>query len=141
MKKVIRYNAFETNSSSMHTVTVRGKRHIDDYYKSSIKRSIDEDGNIITTLDEYGWYGEPLTNFWEKLPYALLMVLYTEYSGFDYYNDNFTIDQDEGTSSMYIDLVTKKYGVSSLCKSSEMYPLMDNIIDMFKVVKENSKVA
>jgi len=95
MKKVIRYNAFETNSSSMHTVTVRGKRNIDDYYKSSIERNIDKDGNIVTTLDEYGWYGEPLTNFWEKLPYALLMVLYTEYSGFDYYDNNFTIDQDK----------------------------------------------
>ena len=47
----------------------------------------------------------------------------------------------EGSSSMYVDLVTKKFGISSLCKSSEMYPLMNNIIDMFKVVKENSKVA
>lgn len=47
----------------------------------------------------------------------------------------------EGSSSMYVDLVTKKFGISSLCKPSEMYPLMDNIIDMFKVVKENSKVA
>ena len=48
---------------------------------------------------------------------------------------------DEGTSSMYIDLVTNKFGISSLCKPSEMYPLMNNIVDMFKVVKENSKVA
>lgn len=46
---------------------------------------------------------------------------------------------DEGTSSMYIDLVTRKFGVSSLCSESEMSPIMDNIRDMFKVVKQKAK--
>lgn len=42
---------------------------------------------------------------------------------------------DEGTASMFIDLVTRKFGVSSLCCEDEMYPIMDNITDMFAVVK------
>ena len=46
---------------------------------------------------------------------------------------------DEGTSSMFIDLVTGKFGVSSLCKENEMFPVMDNIRDMFAVVKREAK--
>lgn len=42
---------------------------------------------------------------------------------------------DEGTSSMFVDLVTGKFGVSSLCNEEEMQPIMDSIEDMFRVVK------
>jgi len=42
---------------------------------------------------------------------------------------------DEGTASMFVDLVTQKFGVSSLCKEDEMMPIMDDIREMFKVVK------
>ncbi len=42
---------------------------------------------------------------------------------------------DEGTSSMYIDLVTGKFGVSSLCNEEEMHPILDSVEDMFRVVK------
>ena len=48
---------------------------------------------------------------------------------------------DEGTASMYVDLVTGKFGVSSLCKENEMHPLLDNIDDMFAVVKQDARVA
>lgn len=43
---------------------------------------------------------------------------------------------DEGSCSMFIDLVTGKFGVSSLCKEDEMFPITDNIVDMFKIVKQ-----
>ena len=43
---------------------------------------------------------------------------------------------DEGTASMYVDLVTGKFGVSSLCSESEMRPILPDIKDMFSVVKE-----
>lgn len=46
---------------------------------------------------------------------------------------------DEGTASMYVDLVTGKFGVSSLCKESEMMPIMPSIDEMFEIVKR--KVA
>lgn len=42
---------------------------------------------------------------------------------------------DEGTSSMYIDLVTGKFGVSSLCNEEEMHPILDSVECMFRVVK------
>ena len=42
---------------------------------------------------------------------------------------------DEGTSSMFVDLVTGKFGVSSLCEEDEMLPIMESIDEMFKVVK------
>ena len=41
---------------------------------------------------------------------------------------------DDGLFTMYIDLVEKKFAVSST--SSVRYNLLDNIEDMFKVVKE-----
>lgn len=43
---------------------------------------------------------------------------------------------DEGTASMFVDLVTGKFGVSSLCHDDEMSPILDNIRDMFRRVKE-----
>lgn len=46
---------------------------------------------------------------------------------------------DEGSSSMYVDLVTGKFGISSLESPSNMWPIMDDIKDMFKVVKEKAK--
>ena len=43
---------------------------------------------------------------------------------------------DEGTASMFVDLVRGKFGKSSLCTDDEMYPLMDDVKDMFKVIKK-----
>lgn len=43
---------------------------------------------------------------------------------------------EEGTASMFIDLVKGKFGVSSLCSEDEMFPLMNDIVDMFNVVKK-----
>lgn len=87
MKRVIRNGVFESNSSSMHSVSVRGERNLNEHYHP--------DGVIKIKLDEYGWEGSPLYDFYDKLSYAMLMVLHTEYSGFDYYDNDFTIDQEE----------------------------------------------
>lgn len=90
MKKV-RYNVWETNSSSSHTVSVRGKRNVDgDYYNCCTQSN-----RIIKVgLDEYGWHGDPCDNFQSKLAYALSMVLNTEYPNFRYYDEDFVINQD-----------------------------------------------
>lgn len=87
MKRVIRDCVFETNSSSMHSVSVHGNRSINKYYKL--------DKVIEIRLGEYGWSGDPLYDFPDKLPYAMLMVLYTEYPGFNPYDDDFVVDQEE----------------------------------------------
>lgn len=85
MKRVLRYGMWETNSSSCHTVSVRGKGS--PYY-------LHFDGIIETTIDEYGWSGDPCDEFNSKLSYALCMVLTTEYPDFHYWDENFTIDYD-----------------------------------------------
>ena len=88
MRKVIRYSIWESNSSSMHTLSVRGKRNVDSsYYPSNV--------NIEIRLDEYGWDGDPCDDFRSKLAYAMSMVLNTEYPEFHYYHeDDFVVDQD-----------------------------------------------
>lgn len=42
---------------------------------------------------------------------------------------------DDGQHSMYIDLVDKTFGKSSLVPKSEMMPLTENITEMFQIVK------
>ena len=46
---------------------------------------------------------------------------------------------DEGTSTFYLDLVTKKFGISSLASEDEMMPMLDNIRDMFQIVRSKAK--
>lgn len=46
---------------------------------------------------------------------------------------------EEGTSSMFVDLVTKKFGISSLASEDEMMPMLDNIRDMFQIVRSKAK--
>ena len=43
---------------------------------------------------------------------------------------------DDGAFTCYIDAVNREFAVSSV--STKRYPLMDDIADMFKIVKENS---
>ena len=43
---------------------------------------------------------------------------------------------NDGQYTMFIDLVNKEFAVSSTW--SDRYPIMDNIVDMFKKVKEVS---
>ena len=46
---------------------------------------------------------------------------------------------EEGTSSMFVDLVTKKFGISSLASEDEMMPMLNNIRDMFQIVKSKAR--
>lgn len=84
-KKVIRQDVFETNSSSCHSVSVRGKE-INNHYRI--------DDVMEVTLDEYGWSGDPCDDFKSKLEYALSMVLHTEYPNFNHYDEDFEVDQN-----------------------------------------------
>ena len=86
MKRVMRSNVWETNSSSMHTVTVRGKRNINSNYRIN---------NVIEIyLEEYGWDGDPCDDLSSKLAYAMSMVLHTEYPSFNHYDEDFIVDQE-----------------------------------------------
>ena len=48
---------------------------------------------------------------------------------------SFYMDADRAFT-MYVDAVNHEFAVSSV--STKRYPLMDDIADMFKIVKENS---
>ena len=85
MKRVIRDNAFESNSSSMHTVTVRKNGRPSTYWISQ---------EIEVRLGEYGWSGDPCDDFYSKLAYAMCMVLMTEYPNFEFWKEDFVVDQD-----------------------------------------------
>lgn len=85
MKRVARQNVWETNSSSMHTVTVRGKKNMIRYRFPTV---------IELWLGEYGWNGDPCYEFQTKLEYAMSMILHTEYPGFNQYDENFVVDQN-----------------------------------------------
>ena len=85
--KVIRNSIWETNSSSSHTVTVRGKEMISEYV-------FGESDHLTVQLGEYGWNGDPCDDFMSKLEYAMCMVLMTEYPDFGYWDEhNFTVNQ------------------------------------------------
>ena len=48
---------------------------------------------------------------------------------------------DEGSSSMFVDLVTGTYGVSSLCTPDQMHPITNNIDEMFAQVKRDAAIG
>lgn len=87
MKVNIRNSVFETNSSSVHTVSVRGNFSLDDVLINVPK-------NIVCYLDDYGWHGSPCNDFISKLEYAMSMVLNTEYPNFEYWNEDFVINEE-----------------------------------------------
>ena len=85
--KVIRNNIWETNSSSSHTVSIKGKGDITKY------AFVGDSKSLAVYLDEYGWNGDPCDDFTPKLEYAMCMVLMTEYPGFEYWDEDFTVNQ------------------------------------------------
>lgn len=109
MKRTLRFNCFETNSSSMHTVTVRGKRKINEDW-------IKDYGVIHVVIDEYGWSGYPCDDFMSKLAYAMAMVLMTEYPGFSCWDEVFTLDQDTLKSLAGYNTILDAINLHSKCE-------------------------
>ena len=86
--KVIRNSVWETNSSSMHTVSIKGKKDITKY------AFVGDSKSLAVHLDEYGWNGPDCDDFMSKLEYAMCMVLMTEYPDFNYWDEHgFTVNQ------------------------------------------------
>jgi len=86
--KVIRNSVWETNSSSMHTVSIEGKKDITKY------AFVGDSKSLAVHLDEYGWSGPDCDDFMSKLEYAMCMVLMTEYPDFNYWDEHgFTVNQ------------------------------------------------
>ncbi len=66
MKMVIRRNVFETNSSSMHSVTIAQGNRTDSLPV--------EDGKIVVTGNEFGWELETYNNAYIKLSYLITLL-------------------------------------------------------------------
>lgn len=48
---------------------------------------------------------------------------------------------DEGSATMFMDLVEEKFGVSSLCREEEMRPLLGSVKEMFDIVRKEAKAS
>lgn len=82
--KVIRMT-WESNSSSSHSLA---------YSRECINDLVVVDGTIATGTDEYGWVGDPCVTASEKLEYATVMLLMTEYPNFEYWDENVKVEQE-----------------------------------------------
>ena len=107
--------------------------------------------------DDYLAENEVAIGMRQRYLKAVLPTLFNHFAAVSF--DNLAIDQlgvkeilspsdwetfyqgDEGSCTMYIDLVEGKFGVSSLCSADSMWPLMDDIHDMFAVVKQEIEAA
>lgn len=101
MKYQVRRGVFETNSSSMHSISVMGAPRM-------VDKSVFPD-ELVLTGDEYGWSGPPLTSYVDKLNYMvteyqyredMLELIRTVYE--DYTGKRLVIDIDED-DYIYID--------------------------------------
>lgn len=70
--KVIRKNVFETNSSSVHSITVSEKSELFDYPE-------EKEDVIVVVPGEYGWSGDDVMGLQEKLRYLMTLILATNY--------------------------------------------------------------
>lgn len=76
MKKQIRRGVFETNSSSMHSLSIS---RVGKEYDTSIKYSIhDDDNKLYIPFGEFGWGYDRYDDSYHKLQYALTMVFATD---------------------------------------------------------------
>ena len=83
MKRQIRYEAWETNSSSTHSVSADRRKPLE-YNYDALKKYINNesyDRKLHITFGEFGWERREYTDAYTKLQYALTMVLETEMRG------------------------------------------------------------
>ena len=81
MKRVIRNEVWETNSSSVHTLTFCGKKSM--YYGMDVE----QDGYVHSHFDDYGWYHEPLDDMYWRLSYILTMAAEIERRNETYHDE------------------------------------------------------
>lgn len=87
MKKQIRRNVFETNSSSTHSISIRKGDISNSYLK------VDEyDNKVHVSFGEYGWGYETLNTQYERLSYLCTMLLETEANKISNIKDIFETD-------------------------------------------------
>ena len=90
----IRKNVFETNSSSMHSVCIRGRKRLD---RPNLP-ILPLDNKVISEFGEFGWEIENYSDQETKLSYLLTMIAETSYrkeNKCDFYElDDFKMVED-----------------------------------------------
>lgn len=77
MKRQIRKNVFETNSSSTHSVSISNRNSF--YYdKDCLKNYIEWDNKVHVEFGEFGWEREYYYSPYSKLQYIVTMLAETE---------------------------------------------------------------
>ena len=117
----IRKNVFETNSSSMHSLILHNR-------KATYNLPVEEDGYIHVELGEYGWGYKKLRVLYDRLAYALAMVMETE-GGVSHWGENSNILGEQFYNSdgfnAINELIKKKYncnGIKIDSNGDEYYP-------------------
>lgn len=77
MKRQIRHGVFETNSSSCHSLSIRNSQTNYDY-DCLRKFHLADDNTIHAGFGEFGWGYDDYTDPYNKLEYALTMIVETE---------------------------------------------------------------
>lgn len=121
---------WETNSSSSHTLV---------YSMECINDLVVVDGTITIGTDEYGWVGDPCVTASEKLEYAAVMLLMTEYPNFEYWKENVKVKQEvlenlEGYK-LLLEAINKEVKCNKIVIEREM------IIVAFHMVTLTTRVA
>lgn len=89
--KVTRYNLFESNSSSCHSLCIQGRTNT----LRSPKFHTINDNYVEAQFGEYGWGPDKIEYPREKLSYALTMIMMTEVQRCGY-------DSDEISYAMFL---------------------------------------
>lgn len=84
MKRKIRRNVFETNSSSTHSFT---------YGNTNNDLVVQDDDYVHTSLGEYGWQVEDYSNSRDKLAYILLVA--ASFNGVSFWYDRDTTYEEK----------------------------------------------
>ena len=84
MKQVIRNNVFETNSSSMHSLSIRGKDNI-------FCPAYPLDG----TFGEFGWGNETYSDYNDRLSYLLTAIVQSEKFDNMFFGDDKEVEQEK----------------------------------------------
>lgn len=97
----IRNNVFETNSSSTHSVSIRGRDKELKFDKPTL--SVNNENMVVSGFGEFGWEVESYIEQDTKLRYLLTMIM--EFNKWD--NPDFEIYQDEDFKK--VEEVVKEY--------------------------------
>lgn len=147
MKKV-RYNVFETNSSSMHSIII-GNLNLNLNIKNEnvFRCFIDNEGILEIPLGKFGWGVDWYTDPYTKLQYALTMVYETETPYINNRGKNESAFYETSGYNEILDLLRSKCNVQHINirsfdgyidhQSREDYHSLDDFLNEYDVILED----